>query len=68
MRASNLFEITTLIAHRRTYIKLGTLVTAATAILARHKSSQKIGDENEERAERTVVYHDMDGLYKLHLN
>ena len=48
-----------------TYIKLDTLVTAATAILARHKSSQKIGDENEERAERTVVYYIMDGLYKL---
>ena len=43
-----------------------TLSTAATAILARHKSSQKIGDENEERAERTVVYHDMDGLYELY--
>ena len=39
-----------------------TLVTAATAILARHKSSQKIGDENEERAERTVVSYDMNGL------
>ena len=38
------------------------LVTAATAILVRHKSSQKIGDENEERAERTVVSYDMDGL------